>query len=210
MCSLNCIIVCWYFHVRVFLYESFLQTSFVKMYFSIAVLQFSLTIHVHVVVYAFSVTTIYNSIFEHPVAWHIKQSIIPSVMQQIINLLSLSLNTTCFGLIWPSSGSDTVETATLHQCALKLHTLQSIYYYKIKQKLLNYWQRENTSDIDLLIYLLSHGAERFLRSCQLCSHSRTSQRFMKPEGSLPPSQQPSTGPYPEPDRSNPHHPILSL
>jgi hypothetical protein len=25
-------------------------------------------------------------------------------------------------------------------------------------------------------YLLTHGAERFLRSCQLCSHSRTSQR----------------------------------
>jgi hypothetical protein len=27
---------------------------------------------------------------------------------------------------------------------------------------------------------------------------------MEPEGSLPPSQEPSTGPYPEPDRSNPH------
>jgi hypothetical protein len=31
---------------------------------------------------------------------------------------------------------------------------------------------------------------------------------MELEGSLPPSQEPSTGPYPEPDRSNPHHPIL--
>jgi hypothetical protein len=57
----------------------------------------------------------------------------------------------------------------------------------------------------LLTYLLTHGAERFLRSCQLCSHSRSSQRFIEPEGSLPPSQEPSTGPYPEPDRSNPHH-----
>jgi hypothetical protein len=32
---------------------------------------------------------------------------------------------------------------------------------------------------------LTHGAEPFLRSCQLCSLSRTSQRFMEPEGSLP-------------------------
>jgi hypothetical protein len=59
-------------------------------------------------------------------------------------------------------------------------------------------------------YILTHGAEASLRSCQLCSHSRTSQRFMEPEGSLPPSQEPSTGPYPQPDWSNPHHLILTL
>jgi hypothetical protein len=31
---------------------------------------------------------------------------------------------------------------------------------------------------------------------------------MEPEGSLP--QEPSTGSYPKPDQSSPHHPILFL
>jgi hypothetical protein len=57
---------------------------------------------------------------------------------------------------------------------------------------------------------LTHRAEPFLRSCQLCNYSRTSQHFMEPEGSLPCSQEPSTVPYSEPDQSNPYHPILSL
>jgi hypothetical protein len=33
---------------------------------------------------------------------------------------------------------------------------------------------------------------------------------MEPEGSLPCSQGPSTGPYPQPVQSTPYHPILSL
>jgi hypothetical protein len=33
---------------------------------------------------------------------------------------------------------------------------------------------------------------------------------MEPEGSLPRSQELSTAPYPEPDRSNPYHHILLL
>jgi hypothetical protein len=33
------------------------------------------------------------------------------------------------------------------------------------------------------IYLLTYGAEPFLKSCQFCSHSGTSQHFKEPEGS---------------------------
>jgi hypothetical protein len=33
---------------------------------------------------------------------------------------------------------------------------------------------------------------------------------MEPESSLPCSQEPSTGPYAESDKSNPYHPILSI
>jgi hypothetical protein len=53
----------------------------------------------------------------------------------------------------------------------------------------------------------THGAEPFLRSNQLCSHSRTSQHFTEPEGLITCSQELSTGPYPEPYQSNPSHPI---
>jgi hypothetical protein len=49
-----------------------------------------------------------------------------------------------------------------------------------------------------------------VRSCQLCSYSRTSQHFTEPERSLLCSQETSIGPYPEPDQSSPYHPILFL
>jgi hypothetical protein len=58
--------------------------------------------------------------------------------------------------------------------------------------------------------LITDGAEPFLRRCQLCSHSRTSQYFVEPEGSLPCSQEPSIGPCPELNQSSPYHPIISL
>jgi hypothetical protein len=63
---------------------------------------------------------------------------------------------------------------------------------------------------DTYTYLLTYGAEPFLRSPQLWNPSRASQHFMEPEGSIPCSREPSTDPYPEPYQSNPLHPILSL
>jgi hypothetical protein len=48
------------------------------------------------------------------------------------------------------------------------------------------WQYSNSA----------HGAEPFLKSRQSLSHSRISQHFMEPEGSLPCSQEPSNGLYP--------------
>jgi hypothetical protein len=48
-----------------------------------------------------------------------------------------------------------------------------------------------------------------LENLPIESYSRTSQHFREPEGSLPCSQEPSGGPYPEPDRSSNYHPSLS-
>jgi hypothetical protein len=45
----------------------------------------------------------------------------------------------------------------------------------------------------------------FLKICQLCSYSRTSQHFMEPKGSFPYSQVSSTCPFPESDQSSPYH-----
>jgi hypothetical protein len=51
----------------------------------------------------------------------------------------------------------------------------------------------------------SYGAEHYSRGHQL-GHFTVSQHFMDSEGSEPNSQELSTGSYPEPDQSSPHHP----
>jgi hypothetical protein len=58
-----------------------------------------------------------------------------------------------------------------------------------------------------LTFQLTHGADPFLRSHQLCSYSRTSQDFMQLEDPLLCLQKPSTGPFLS--QINPIHTIPS-
>jgi hypothetical protein len=53
-----------------------------------------------------------------------------------------------------------------------------------------------------------HGDESFLRSHQSLSYSQIFQHFTESEGSF--VHQPTIGPYPEPDESNPYHLILFI
>jgi hypothetical protein len=86
------------------------------------------------------------------------------------------------------------------QALLKMENILTSFSSKIRLSWISY----------KFTHSFTHGAEPFLRSRQLCSYTRISQHFMEPEGLLPCSQEPSTEPYHEPDRSNPYHPILSL
>jgi hypothetical protein len=91
-----------------------------------------------------------------------------------------------------------------------LSNIYKLYYISSPLRLLGFVPEIFCSMKLILSHSLTHGAEPFLRSCQSCSYSRTSQHFMEPGGSPPRSHKPSTGPYPDPDRSNPYHPILPL
>jgi hypothetical protein len=93
-------------------------------------------------------------------------------------------------------------------CQISFHRLLYIHHLSSVAGTLGQLVANVPSGLSLTPPSLTHGAEPFLKSRQLCSYSRTFQHFMKPEGSLPCSQESSTGPYPEPDQSNPYHPIL--
>jgi hypothetical protein len=64
----------------------------------------------------------------------------------------------------------------------------------------------NSNALRINIGSLTHGAEPFLRSRQLCIYSKTSQHIMEPECSLSCSQEPFIGFYPEPNQTNPYFP----
>jgi hypothetical protein len=76
------------------------------------------------------VTFLYLSILLHAIFNSLCISS-PSVMQQIIFSFHFHSTQHVSALCGHLQVFESVETAILHQCALKLHTLQSIYYYKI-------------------------------------------------------------------------------
>jgi hypothetical protein len=55
-----------------------------------------------------------------------------------------------------------------------------------------------------------HRAVVLLEKGQLWSYTKVSQQLMQPEGSLAYSQEPFSDPQPEPDQSNPYHPMPYL
>jgi hypothetical protein len=59
------------------------------------------------------------------------------------------------------------------------------------------------------VFVQLYAAKSFLRRHLSLIYSRISEHFMEPDGSLLCSQEPSNGPYTEPDQPSPYHPILS-
>jgi hypothetical protein len=56
-------------------------------------------------------------------------------------------------------------------------------------------------------YLLTYGAEPSWEAANCAAIQKILSNFKEPEGSSPCSQEPSTGPYPEPVQSSPSHSI---
>jgi hypothetical protein len=78
--------------------------------------------------------------------------------------------------------------------------------WRIPEHVWTLWNKKKFLALPSKLDTLTHGAEPFSEAAT-CSYSITPQHFKEHEGSLPCSQEPSTGPYPEPDQFNPSDPI---
>jgi hypothetical protein len=99
------------------------------------------------------------------------------------HILFLLLSTYCHVL----PGNATNNSWVLHLILDLLDILQTKLQLIITVSTVRNYNRDNTLNASVT-YLLTYGAESSLRSCQLCSPSRTPQDFMEPEGSIPCSQ----------------------
>jgi hypothetical protein len=150
-------------------------------------------------------------VFRSKIFW---QSIPTSELQGLIGLIPRQI------LLHVSSAS---STTTLAGDKLKRKKLcfaspedENRHEFSVDIESIGYIYKEYKQFYTLTTYQLhelhhhNSWSWALLEKLPMCSHSRNSQHFMEPEGSLPCSQEPSTGPYPEPDQSNLYHPILSL
>jgi hypothetical protein len=60
----------------------------------------------------------------------------------------------------------------------------------------------------LLTYLLTELSPSW--ETDNCAATQELPSILEPVGSSPSSQEPSTGPYPDPDQSSPYHPLIFL
>jgi len=88
----------------------------------------------------------------------------------------------------------------------KLHKL---YFSPIVKRFVKERKQETNKKINKK-YKETEEEEVLLYKLTVAQHVKKFPAFMKPEGSLPCSQHPATGPYPEADKSSPQPLILFL
>jgi hypothetical protein len=82
--------------------NDFVDCSFVAPYYKIP------HIHLHIFTSSLKIVTIHNLVFKHPVALQCLHTI--SLNNAAVYFLYLTLNMTCFGHRWPSSGVPLCQT----------------------------------------------------------------------------------------------------